>query len=60
MDDLLSHQLFQKYPPTEMNQEGLNQSRNTKGRRMVGVVMMKVKDYNSNKKQSTTGSLQLL
>ncbi|PKY46612.1 hypothetical protein RhiirA4_461515 [Rhizophagus irregularis] len=82
MDDPLSHQLFRKYPPTEMNQEGLDrliacypnglerikgiyrqevlkiESRNTKGRRAVGVVRTKVKDYNSNKKQSTTGSLQ--
>ncbi|PKY32595.1 hypothetical protein RhiirB3_450885 [Rhizophagus irregularis] len=71
-----------KYPPTEMNQEGLDyliacypnglkrikgiyrqevlkiESRNTKGRRAVGVVRTKVKDYNSNKKQFTTGSLQ--
>ncbi|GES97125.1 hypothetical protein GLOIN_2v1482460 [Rhizophagus clarus] len=74
MDDPLSHQLFQKYTPTEIHQEGLDrliacypngleriegiyrqevlkiESRNTKGRRAVGVVRTKVKDYNNQKK----------
>ncbi|PKK57698.1 hypothetical protein RhiirC2_797577, partial [Rhizophagus irregularis] len=74
MDDLLSHQLFQNYPPTEIHQEGLDrlilcysnglerikgiywqevlkiESRVTKGRRAVGVVRTKVKDYNNQKK----------
>ncbi|GES96282.1 hypothetical protein GLOIN_2v1482460 [Rhizophagus clarus] len=53
MDDPLSHQLFQKYIPAEMHQEGLEQNRDTKGRRAAGVVRIKVKDYNSdNKKKS--------
>ena len=85
MDNPLSHQLFQKYTPTEMHQERLGrliacypnglerikgiyrqevlkiESRNTKGRRMVGVVRTKVKDYNNQKKsinQSITMSSQ--
>ncbi|PKY61769.1 hypothetical protein RhiirA4_523616 [Rhizophagus irregularis] len=85
MDNPLSHQLFQKYKPTEIHQEGLDrliacypnglerikgiyrqevlkiENRNTKGRRAVGVVRTKVKDYNNQKKsinQSVTMSLQ--
>ncbi|CAB5126342.1 unnamed protein product [Rhizophagus irregularis] len=74
MDNPLSHQLFQKYTPTEIHQEGLDrliacypnglerikviyrqevlkiESRNPKGRRAVGVVRTKVKDYNNQKK----------
>jgi hypothetical protein len=74
MDNPLSHQLFQKYTPTEIHQEGLDrliacypdglerikgiyrqevlkiETRNTKGRRAVGVVKTKVKDYNNQKK----------
>ncbi|PKC57836.1 hypothetical protein RhiirA1_471868 [Rhizophagus irregularis] len=85
MDNPLSHQLFQKYKPTEIHQEGLDrliacypnglerikgiyrqevlkiENRNTKGRRAVGVVRTKVKDYNNQKKsinQSITMFLQ--
>ena len=86
MDNPLSHQLFQKYTPTEMHKEGLSrliecypnglerikgiyrqevlkiESRNTKGRRAVGVIRTKVKDYSSQKKsknQPIVDSLQL-
>jgi hypothetical protein len=84
MDNPLSHQLFQKYTPTEMHQEGLDrliacypgglerikgiyrqevlkiENRNPKGRRAVGVVRTKVKDYNSKNKsrQTIAGSSQ--
>jgi len=73
MDNPLSHQLFQRYTPTEIHQEGLDrliacypnglerikgiyrqevlktESRNTEGRRKIGVVRKKVKDYNNQK-----------
>jgi len=75
MSDPLSHQLFQKYTPTEMHQEGLSrllncypnglerikavyrqevlktECRNPQGRRAIGVVRTKVKDYDNKKKQ---------
>ncbi|RHZ70952.1 hypothetical protein Glove_264g46 [Diversispora epigaea] len=78
MDDPLSHQLFQKYTPTELHQEGLNrliacypdgleriktvyqqevlgiERRNPQGRRTIGVVRTKPKDYN--KKRSRNGA----
>ncbi|RHZ58203.1 hypothetical protein Glove_375g84 [Diversispora epigaea] len=60
MAEPLSHKLFQEYTPTQMHPEGLKrliacypdgiEQRNTKGRRAVGVVRMKLKDYNDQKK----------
>ncbi|RHZ81301.1 hypothetical protein Glove_122g92 [Diversispora epigaea] len=76
MDDPLSHQLFQKYTPTELHQEGLNrliacypdglerikavyrqevlgiECRNPKGRRTIGVVRTKLKDYDKKRSRN--------